>query len=79
MGKQGPFEKILGGMTSPRYICIRALTTRVLTGLTCMLIMQSVSLKPAGNSVNWPVNHLIVLIWSAIFICHVDGCVLYTR
>ena len=27
----------------------------------------------------WPVNHLIVLIWSAIFICHVDGCVPYTR
>ena len=35
MGKLGPFKKNLGGMTSPRYIRIRALTTRVLTGLTC--------------------------------------------
>ena len=35
MGKLGPFEKILGGMMSPRYIRIRALTTQVLTGLTC--------------------------------------------
>ena len=39
MGKLGPFEKILGGMTSPRYIRIRALTTRVLTGLACILII----------------------------------------
>ena len=37
MGKLGPFEKILGGMTSPRYIRIRVLKTRVLTGLTCMI------------------------------------------
>ena len=52
MGKLGPFEKILGGMTSPRYIRIRALTTRVLTGLTCN--QNRVGIVSVDSEFNFP-------------------------